>query len=386
MEKKKLTKRERRLIRDQRISEIRALERTTRKRKFYDPFRTSTISHAARLNRNVLVDGSRPGRSIVKSPSQLNFQTASSETIQFLQSIRAELLEGRTHNVLIDISNLENISPASAVVLLAEITRCTLYANGQKRVHGNYPKTDRAKQVLTDIGFFKAFQVKAPAYVLGEESRVYVKTLSGNKSDGRYTRPVLSLFEKVCGLGIVPSKRLYAALIECMDNVRGHAYPEMPGTRADLLGEWWLCAFADPVNDQLALVFYDLGDGIPTTIKNKRSVRLRAYLGFSDTKILRRAITVGLSSKDSTRRGTGLPSLKEFVDFAPGGFLRVLSGTGDVRYVGATKRIESRDLALPLTGSLIVWTIRGAGAEADIECEGDLNWPAGPVQLNFKYE
>jgi hypothetical protein len=284
MDKRSLTTRERKLWRDARTAQMRLAERVNRKHKQYDPFRNSAISHTAHINRNVAVDGSRPGREVIKAPSQMNFQAQCKETIQFLGAIRLEILQGRTHNVLIDMSHVNEISPAAAVVLLAEITRCAIYARASKKVHGNYPATDRAKQVLTDIGFFRAFQVKAPKFEIGAESRVYVKTISGNKSDGRYTRPLLSLFEQVCGLDGIASKRLYAALIECMDNVRGHAYPELPGDRADLTGEWWMCGFADPVNDQLALVFYDLGEGITTTIKRKRSVRLKSYWNFSDTK------------------------------------------------------------------------------------------------------
>lgn len=386
MNKPNLTRREQRLARDRRTAVLRAEERISRKGKRYDPYKSSVISHQLRVNHNVAVDGTKAGRTVVKAPKLLDFKEKCDDALRFLREVREEVINGRTHNVLVDLTELEEISPACAVVLLAEMTRCAIYAKKSKRLSGNFPKTDRAKQMLTDIGFFRSFQVKPPEFVSSRESRVYVKTMAGNKSDGRYTKPLLELFEKVCQLRPVAVKRLYGALIECMDNVKGHAYPENIGDRPDLIGEWWMCGFADPVNRQLALVFYDQGEGIPTTIKRVRSIRMRSYLNFDDSRILKQAITLGLSSKKDIRRGTGLPSLREFVDFAPGGFLRVISGSGDVRYIGSTKRIETRRLTESLAGSLIVWTIQEQSDNGEVESEADLQRPVGPIQLRFDYE
>ena len=357
-----------------------------RKGRKYNPFRGTLIQHQVKINHNVLIDGSKLGRVIVKAPTRLNFSEQCGSALLFLSSIRNEIIKGRTHNVLIDLSELEEISPACAVVLLAEMTRCTQYVRRIKKIRGNFPKTDRAKQVLTDIGFFRSFQVKPPKFESSKETRVFIKTIAGNRSDGRYAKPFLQLFEQVCQFDAIASKRLYGALIECMDNVKGHAYPLNVGSRPDLIGEWWMCGFADPVNRQLALVFYDQGDGIPATIKTKRSIRLRSYLNFDDSRILKKAITQGLSSKDDDRRGTGLPSLREFVDYAPGGFLRVISGLGDVRYIGSSKKIESLQLSEELAGSLIVWTIRERFDDGEVESQADLQRSSKPTQLRFDYE
>lgn len=234
MNKPNLTRREQRLARDKRTAVLRAQERISRKGKRYDPYKSAVISHQLRVNHNVLVDGTKAGRAVVRAPRILDFRAQCDDALRFLREVREEVIKGRTHNVLVDLTALEEISPACAVVLLAEMTRCATYARRTKRLSGNFPKTDRAKQVLTDIGFFRSFQVKPPEFVSSKESRVYVKTIAGNKSDGRYTKPVLQLFEQVCQLHPVAGKRLYGALIECMDNVKGHAYPENIGDRPDL--------------------------------------------------------------------------------------------------------------------------------------------------------
>lgn len=382
--KRAASNRKRRLLRDARIATLREQERLSRAGRRYNPFKAFALRHEIAINHNIAIR-SQPGRVIVASPAYLDFRNNTEETAVFLAGLREEAIKGTTHNIFIDLSALVDVSPAAAIVFLAEVTRCIAYTRKLKRLNGNYPKSDRARQMLTDIGFFRAFQIRPPEFESTAQTRVYVKTVAGNKSDGRYTRPLLQLFESVCAVDPVVSKRLYGALIECMDNVSGHAYPADRASEPYLIGEWWMAGFADPdpARRQLAIVFYDAGQGIPTTIKRKRSVRIRSYLNFSDSRILQRAVTTGLSSKDSQRRGTGLPSLREFVDAARGGLLRLISGHGDVRYLNGAPTVTMRNLETPLAGSLIVWTIAEDGWSDD--AEDDLQLPNRPIQLRLPY-
>jgi len=235
--------------------------------------------------------------------------------------------------------------------------------------------------MLRDVGFFAAFQVKAPDITSPTKDRVYVRTASGNQSDGRYTRPFLSLFERVAALTPLASKRLYSALIECMDNVKAHAYdPSIIGD-PNLVDEWWLGGFADPVRRRLALVFYDTGHGIPRTIKQRRMLRVANYARISDARILERAVNVGFTRTRDNRRGNGLPSLKDFIDLAPGGFLRVASGSGDLTYRRQSK-LSAKRLPVPMTGSLIIWTIE---EQPSLEWDGagDLIEAGEQISLRF---
>jgi len=157
MNKSSLTRREQRLARDRRTAILRAQERLARKGRRYDPYKSTVISHELRLNHNVSVDGTKAGKVTISAPKILDFMSQCDDALRFLREIREEVIKGRTHNVLVDLAELEEISPACAVVLLAEMTRCATYSKKSKRLIGNFPKTDRAKQVLTDIGFFRSF-------------------------------------------------------------------------------------------------------------------------------------------------------------------------------------------------------------------------------------
>ena len=374
------------LWRQQQLTTARFKHRLARRHKHYDPYKKFVITHRVRLNDGFQLAGIEPGVATVRAPSDLGFTAHAKETLTFLADLRFELLEGKKYNILVDMSSVDEISLPAAVVLLAEVTRCLLYVRKMKNVRGNYPRGDRARQILADIGFFSAFGAKKPPISTPPSDRVYVHTAFGNRSDGRYTRPFLALFERMTNLPPLASKRLYGALIECMDNVRTHAYETHDEAAPDVVGEWWLCGFADPVRQQVALVFYDLGVGIPATIKRRRTVRFQSYINFTDSRILKRAVEIGLSSSSSVRHGTGLPSLREFVDLAPGGFLRVISGNGDFTYTRRFRLSPHTDIRPAIAGSLILWTVHATDSKILAPSSRDLADDREPLQLNLGYE
>jgi hypothetical protein len=211
--------------------------------------------------------------------------------------------------------------------------------------------------MLSDIGFYRVFNIRDPNIQLPPNSRIYFRAVFGESSEGKRAAPLMKMFEHVAGMHPLVSKKLYGALIECMDNVKAHAYPPSLFAKPELIGEWWMCGFADPGKGQLAFAFFDQGVGIPTTIKEKRGIRFRSYFSFSDAKILGKAVMDGLSRKRSKRRGNGLPSLREFVDVAPEGFLRVISNKGDFTYRKGRKT-RTASLSHGVDGSLIIWTVQ----------------------------
>ena len=144
-----------------------------------------------------------------------------------------------------------------------------------------------------------------------------------------------------------------------MDNVKAHAYPDSETPRAELIGEWWMAGYVDPTSQQIAFTFFDQGVGIPTTIKQKRSVRFKSYLNFTDQRIISKAVLEGLSRRKSGRHGNGLPSLREIIDIAPSGFLRVISNKGDFIYQKNLKP-KSSGIQVYLEGSLVIWSIQGS--------------------------
>lgn len=351
-------KHKKRLLKEKLLWRKREDHRLARLNKTYNPNKEIVIPNAVTRNEDFKIAAPSKGTRRLEAPSKLNFNEQIHETISYLQQIKLELLFGENAAVYLDLTKVDEISPEAALVLLAELTRGVYYTEKKKKIGGNYPRGDIASEMLTKIGFFKIFQIKTPQFKRSSDPRIYFKAVFGNQSDGRRTQPLTRLLDYVEGLPPLLSKKLYAALIECMDNVKAHAYPPSPTPRPDLIGEWWMAGFIDPSIQQLAIVFYDQGVGIPTTIKELRSIRFKSYISLSDERIIRKAILTGLSRKKSGRRGSGLPSLREIVDVAPGGFLRVVSNEGDFTYC-KNSRHRSTPLSSKFDGSLIIWSIQG---------------------------
>lgn len=294
-----LAKAEKRLLREKILTRKREKHRLSRLGKTYNPNKEKPLKHVVRKNEKLRLSDTNRGTRSIEAPNNLDFNEHSEQTLHYFDQIKVEFIYGLSEKVFLDLSKLENISPEAALVLLAELTRGAYYAVGRKRIVGNYPKGDRASEMLVKIGFYKIFQIKSPQ--LGKrddnDKRIYFRAVFGNTSDGRLARPLIEMFNYVGGLPTLISKKLYGALIECMDNVKAHAYPDSETPRAELIGEWWMAGYADPFTQQIAFTFFDQGVGIPTTIKKKRSVRFKSYLSFTDQRIISKAVLSGLSRR-----------------------------------------------------------------------------------------
>ncbi len=368
---------EKRYLRQKRLHVIREAHRLSRLHVTYNPNKPVEIKHELRVNQNYTIHDPVRGKRIITLPNALNFRDEANVTLDTLKSIREEILHGSSSEVFLEQRQLQEISPEAAVVLLAEIVRCLTYASRKKSVRSNYPQDANVAKMLTDIGFYKFLNIKAPSSEIRKGSRTYFSIVSGNRTDGRIINSLIATFERVVRLGPIAKKRLYAALTECMDNVRAHAYVE-ESSRPDLLGEWWMAGFCDLSTAQVALVFFDQGVGIPTTLKTKISVKIKSALRWDDSELIREAVESGLSREKSERHGNGLPSLKDFInELSPGGFLRVLSNHGDYTYC-KNNNTRYKDLRIPLEGSLIVWSIQpdvetiGADGIIDLSIEKQL--------------
>lgn len=294
----------------------------------------------------------------ISFPKMMDFCSNAEETLSTLKKIREELLYGNHHHVMLNHECLEKISPECAVVLLAEIQRSLEYRHSNKRVQGNHPKCEGATQILTDIGYYKALGVKSPLQQSSRSGRVYFRVISQHNADGRVADKTIKKFESTIKFEGIVRKRLYSGLLECMDNVYAHAYMHQ-NSHPNFSGQWWMAGFFDTTNNQVAFVFYDQGIGIPETLKEKVSFRLKPFSKMTPSKMIREAVLHGKSREESDRHGSGLPSLKEVIDLSQSsGFLRVMSGHGDFTYRKSSKESsKTDDLAIPLPGTLISWSL-----------------------------
>ena len=297
------------------------------------------------------------GVEIIRAPMTLNLSDAMEDTLEFIAKIHNSTIYGKKVYIRIDLSRVSELSPAAALVFITEIKRCIQYA-GSRRISGLWPNDVKVMKILDDIGIFRILNIRPPTRPQYDLS--YFKIMEGVRNEGKVADALIRHFERNGKFQPIARKRLFSALIECMDNVRIHAY-DRTSTNPYLQGEWWMAGYCDFEQKSVMFLFFDQGDGIPATIKEREERTLRQRIIWSESDRLRDAVTIGVSRKQGKRRGKGLPSLRGFIDeLAEEGYLRVVSNHAEFTY-HKKKNSESRELSTSLNGSLIAWSIRHSG-------------------------
>lgn len=297
------------------------------------------------------------GVKIIRAPTALNLSDAMDDTLEFIGKIHHSIIYGDKVYIRIDLSVVAELSPAAALVFITEIKRCAQYA-GSRRISGLWPQDAKVMKTLDDIGMFRILNIRRPPRPNYDQS--YFKIMEGVRSEGKVADALIRHFERNGKFQLIARKRLFSALIECMDNVRIHAY-DRASTNPHLEGEWWMAGYCDFEKNNVMFLFFDQGDGIPATIKEREEKTLKQRIMWSESDRLRDAVMIGVSRQQGKRRGRGLPSLKGFIDeLADEGYLRVISNRAEFTYQ-KNMRSESKDLRKSLNGSLIAWSIRHSG-------------------------
>ncbi|MFZ7158320.1 hypothetical protein ACLSZ7_04795 [Avibacterium gallinarum] len=174
------------------------------------------------------------------------------------------------------------------------------------------------------------------------------------------------------------------AIYEAINNVTLHAYPD----HDSLHRPWWL--MCDLFDNELYLVLYDQGSGIPKTFCKGNKLfdsidwesdeakevlnglidkfRLPQNISPSIDKISESESTAihlamtddftRMNGKDEEKHGQGSKSIKKLVSSHENGTLWVFSCGGLMKYSNDDTLPELVDLPIPINGTLIQWNIK----------------------------
>lgn len=184
-------------------------------------------------------------------------------------------------------------------------------------------------------------------------------------------------------------QQIASAIQETLENVGRHAYPT---TKNHHDKKWWFCC--DRVGDNLFIVIYDSGIGIPDSFSDNNAVmltrvnslypdeckgsthdsikndsktkRISAYINvqmlkkkLNDGQLIRAAMHVDVTSIDLNQHGQGSKSIKGLITDNENSFLLMYSNYGFYRYSKDREDneqcVSSRKHCIP--GTLIQWSI-----------------------------
>jgi two-component sensor histidine kinase len=191
------------------------------------------------------------------------------------------------------------------------------------------------------------------------------------------------------GASAEKEQEIGSAIQETVDNVGRHAYPD---TEIHENKKWWFTC--DRIKDNLFIVIYDAGIGIPSSLSENNAVmlarvnqlypdqysgctkesikddsttnKLKALVNIkflrkalSDEQLIRAAMHVDITSTDLDQHGQGSKSIKGLITESENSFLLMLSNYGFYRY---NKGIEDNENSVShsdfkIPGTLIQWSL-----------------------------
>jgi hypothetical protein len=306
-------------------------------------------------------------------PADFSFSRNYDATVKCLRAFKKAVFsrtsDGRPSTIFLDLSAIEHISLAGALVLGAEFHRWSDHRRSRLRASNIDEWKPNVRNILDNLGFFELLNVRIPRTIEMEplDSEITVlPMISSTKLDAELLQKTLVQLNTVAQI-LHQDPFIYGALVQAAYNAKLHAYPEeheyeFPPT----IKGWWATASWNPVDGHVKFLVYDQGVGIPATLprwQGWESVRswLVAKLGplgvnLNDAShLIEAALAVDRTSLEGGH-GKGLQDVVAVVRSTAGSSVRILSGTGTVLY-HYNGLVEKKDEMLHIGGTLVEWRI-----------------------------
>lgn len=310
----------------------------------------------------------RPGYATFIPPKIFSLSENYKETLAFIYDFRLHFSrrkplmcnDGVTRSVYAEFAEIERLGPGAGLVLAAEIHRYSQTRPGKVVVH-DHLWNDAVRSYFLDAGLFDLLGIDPHEIAThGEEStRQTLRYQSGRTSDGKGVKELRQRLERLAGQPVGRRVLVYNAIAEALKNV-DHAYPRWfrswpyPSSR-----RWWTSGFWDPSSRTVGLQLYDQGAGIPRTLpRQSQFPRLLRLLEpeRNDSGLIAAAMEYGRTSTGLKGRGKGLAEMADWIESSQSGFLRILSGHGEVTYRPGGA-ITKRENDAAFDGTLVQWEL-----------------------------
>lgn len=293
--------------------------------------------------------------------------------IEFITLIRDCVNEGE--KIIIDFRNTESLKACAVIVLYAYIDLMQRQTSNKNIITITKCGSPRANNWFKICGMWEltSFQTTNPHKL---DTMAIVSAVAGKTKDNKESveaknkiKSILKHIRDTIYEGKISAsdgQKLYAALTESISNVGLHAYSnEMFFSEfiADVGKRWWI--LAHKIEDQLFLMVYDMGEGIPITLVKKDffSFIAQAFNPKTDSDKIYAAVQYGETRMNSQKHGKGLPDMKRYVVDNPEGELHIFSGMGRYSYIAEKNEEQKFDLPYSVGGTLIQWNVSLRGAE-----------------------
>lgn len=298
------------------------------------------------------------GRPTLTAPKVFNLSQNAQEVLDFLRLMR-QLARVDTR-LFIDFTKIETLSPMCALLLTSEIDRWRQFGRKRLRVIDRDKWSPTIKFLLSQMGFNELINPSDTFYLQTDLSPIrYLRLKSGTYGDAEVAE---HLAENICRMAgdIQNGHLLHEGLTEAMINSKKWAYKD---SVPDSQRRWWLTGSFNTETQDVIIMIYDHGVGIPQTVPvnglqeiYKDFLESLGIKEIDDAYWLKAAMTVGRTASGLPNRGKGLRDIQEFILASKRGTLRVLSGKGEYT-INQSGYEETKLHHTPLNGTLIAWQV-----------------------------
>ena len=287
--------------------------------------------------------------------------------LQFIADVRALGAEPRPCRL--DFRATRRIMADGMILLRAELCEMLRSAPLKHHLRCIPPHNIRAKEVLYQAGIFD---------LLGQEVAirprhpdvVHWRSAHGDRAEGEKSEQVLGSFEGQIARELMSG--LFVSISEAMTNTAQHAYIPPADNSDPVIREhcrpdaekgrgWWM--FSQEKDQQLYVVFCDLGIGIPGSLPNTKPRVFRRLLqlgvGNRDSKYIEFAVQDSTSRTGKHYRGKGLGQIaKDLLQYDSKSEIVIFSNRGCCQYRKNQQEPVSYDYKQSIQGTVICWRTR----------------------------
>lgn len=260
-----------------------------------------------------------------------------------------------------DFGKIRKIDPGAGLVLAAEIDRFAKQNGRPTRVY-HHLWQEPVRDYFAQAGLFELLKIDPSVISVagsGGLKRETLKFVSGNSLSGSAAQSLLTKLEDLTLRKLNDRPAAYNAIAEALANIN-HAYPETFVSWPYLTsGQWWASGFWQPSGNRIGLQLYDHGATIPVTLpKQTHYPRILKFMDPEATPagLIAAAMEYGRTSTGQPGRGKGLAEMADWIERTGTGFLRILSGAGQVTYRPGGS-VEKRNYDVPFRGTLVEWEV-----------------------------
>lgn len=330
------------------------------------------------------------GNEVIDLPVHVNLYSGDNESCyDFFDDLR-ELLETNPKFIYLSFRETEVLKAMPLLMIYSIIDQARESKGGQFRIGIIWSKkSKRVNSIIRASGGFKRATLREEM-MEGSESMPVIMGDNSRANDLSDTIVNYILDDKYYAeASAEKEQQISSAIQETVDNVGRHAYPNVKKHEDK---KWWICC--DRVGDNLFIVIYDAGIGIPSSLSENNAVlltrvnllypeqseeavresieedsaarKLKALLRvqllrkrLSDGQLIRAAMHVDITSTDLNKHGQGSKSIKGLITDDENSFLLMFSNYGFYKY---NRRIEDNEnsvdnSAYRIPGTLIQWSI-----------------------------